>query len=179
MIKYIFLLTLLSCGLNRSVNPEMSNKYPLVVGKHGATTIMMDVYNPISYNLYFDESGALHTIVFITHRYGRNRPPYVREFSLKGIETSDALPKLKKCEAYIDYTCSGLDGSYLWIKYGNSPIQKYWNPSLQEETVVGSFYLKLLSLVNAEVDIEVLKSEFIASLPSGRYWNFGEGVIKI
>lgn len=178
MNKYIFLLLLYGCGVTQPINSDTRIKYPFLTSGHASIIVMVDVYNPISYNLYFNSSKQLISIVFITHHYNRQLPPITKSVVIENANKIFEIPLFNECSTYIDYQCLGLDGSELWIKYEDGSIRKFWNPSSQPNTIVGSQYLELLSSLREVVEIESLKKEFLSNLPSGQYWNFGEGLIS-
>ena len=179
MYKYFFFLLLFSCGVNQRINADSRIEYPFLSSGHPGIIVMVDVYDPISYNLYFDDSKRLIAVVFITHHYDRELPPITKRVDIENANKVFEIPFLRECSTYTDYKCSGLDGSELWIKYEDGSIRKFWNPSSQQTTIVGSQYLELLNSLSQIVDITSLKKEFLSNLSSGQYWNFGEGVITI
>ncbi|MCP9234702.1 hypothetical protein [Lewinella sp. JB7] len=179
MIRLLPLLLILGCGLSRNRDVDNDIEYPLLMGEDADVTVMIDVYSPKSYNLYFDNSGRLRSVIFVTHRYGRRRPSVTSKVSFEETNITFALPELGECSVYVDYNSDGLDGSSLWIQYGDSDLRKYWNPASQKNTAVGSFYFQLSNSLSETIGIDSLKEEFLISLPPGRYWNFGEGVIKL
>jgi len=148
-------------------------------------SFIFDVYDPISYKVSHYDSSLVTTIFTYNSRSG---VLFEKEYSLliKGAFEPISIAEITKipsCNESIGYVCQGLGGSEIWIRYYPSKkryiVSKYWSPEDQTDTPLGQQLLEIKNDFDTLVKIDSLKSDFIKSLPKGRYSNFGGTEMRI
>ena len=179
MLRLLILLIMASCSSVNIKSPEGVRNYPCYDSSFEKYLITVwDVYSPITYYIYFDQASHAVQVTFVTHRYKRNKV-FTKQYETTGpVQVNDIL-ELQSCSAYEDYICEGLDGSEFWVGTSCDNIKRYWSPESQPATAIGSSYMELKMHVERVINIDSLKVDFLTELPTGRYWNFGEGILSI
>ena len=142
-------------------------------------SFIFDVYDPISYKVSRSDSNYIVTI--FTHK-SKNGKLFERKYLVSSDQVAEPISlaeiaNIPSCSENTEYVCQGLGGSEIWIRYYPSSkkhiVSKYWSPEDQTDTVLGKQLLKIKKDFDNCMKIDNLKNDFIKSLPSGRYSNFG------
>ena len=183
-MKYIFLLLFIvttSCSIFKG---HENIEYLPFEDKSKNVTIWIDMYNPISYAITFNENDTVK-IKFFTHNYRTGRLVDENYYAQKSEWEMSNIAKIKeidKCSSYPMYVCLGLDGSEIWLENSQSEetiLRKFWSPESQMDTDIGLFLSNIKTDLKDLYKIDSLKNNFQNNLRNGQYWNFGSGMLKV
>lgn len=185
LILLVWLTSTSGCAKSSYTNSRCSNNPLLDLPDNLSYSFIFDVYDPISYKISRFEYSYVVTV--FTHK-SRNGKLVEKKYTFSSDEFNqpisiDGIADIPSCEDDEKYVCQGLGGSEIWVKYRSSNkkymISKYWSPEDQVDTILGKQLLKIKTDFDSLVQIDSIKGDFMKSLSSGRYSNFGGTEMRI
>ena len=99
-------ITFGTCSSNKTqLQLVKKEEYPIIELVHDwDVAIFLDVYDPISYNIYTDSTNNICRILFVTHRLSSGKL-CIKEYihPLSEMVKADLLMDVKQCDLYDEY----------------------------------------------------------------------------